>query len=152
MWALAAALSAQLEHFRTPLRAAAGRILGELESRDLSPELIEIEHAQALVLLLIHDFLKASFHQGWLGAAKCFRLLQFMRLYEIDSPQNGAKRVAAPHSEDKIRTEEMRRTFWVAYSIDRFVNLKSNRPLTLQESVVSLHPSLVFCNRLTPAY
>lgn len=139
VWALASCVSAQSEHYRPLLYATACRIIGELEAKNPTPDQIEIEHAQALVLLLIHDFLKGVFHQGWLGAAKCFRLLQFMRLYEIDSPQNVALRLATPNGESIIHTEEMRRAFWIAYSIDRFVNLKSNRPLTLQESAVSFH-------------
>jgi hypothetical protein len=149
VWALASCVSAQSEHYRPLLHATACRIIGELESRTPSPDQIEIEHAQALVLLLIHDFLKGVFHQGWLGAAKCFRLLQFMRLYEIDSPQNVALRQAAPNCEDVIRTEEMRRAFWIAYSIDRFVNLKSDRPLTFQESVVSLRTLLTRLEQMT---
>lgn len=133
---MAAALSPQSEHYRTSLRLASGTLLDELENADLHPDLVELEQAQARVLLLVHDFLKGSFHSSWMGAARCFRLLQYMRLYEIDSPQNVAKRSASPQGEDAIRTEEMRRTFWFAYSIDRFISLRSDRPITLQESVV----------------
>ena len=138
IWTLASTFSTQSEYLRSRLRAAAVRILDDLESRDVDPCLIEIEHAQARVILLIHDLLKSSFDLGWRGAATCFRLLQYMRLYDIDSPQQIARRTNEAHGEDKTYTEELRRAFWVAYSIDCFINLRSGRPLTFQETVVSL--------------
>lgn len=138
LWTLASTFSTQSEYLRVTLRTAALRILDTLENRDLDPYSIEIEHAQARVILLIHDFLKSSFDLGWLGAATCFRLLQYIRLYEMDSPQQVSKRTAAAQDEDKVHTEELRRTFWVAYTIDCFINLRSERPLTFQETAVSL--------------
>jgi len=138
MWTLASTFTTQSEYLRSMLRTAAVRILDDLERKDVDPDMMEIEHAQARVILLIHDFMKSSFDLGWLGAARSFRLLQYMRLYDIDGPLQIAKRMAAAHGEDKVRTEELRRTFWVAYTIDCFISLRSGRPPTFQETSVSL--------------
>jgi len=103
----------------------------------------EIEHVQARVLLLIYDFMQTNHQRGWMSAGRCFRLLQLMRLYEIDAPDNVARRDNAIEPESWIRTEEKRRTFWMAYSLDRFISIRHSWPLTLNEQVVIL-PSLGF--------
>lgn len=136
IWTLASVFSTQLEYLRPTLHAAALRILDELERSETEPCLVELEHAQARVLLLIHDLLKSSFDLVWLGACKAFRLLQYIHLHEIDSPQQTAQR--ASHAEDKVYTEEQRRTFWCGYTIDCFINLRSGRSLTFTETAASV--------------
>lgn len=138
VWLLASTFSAQSEHLRVQLRAAAMGILTRAESEDVDSYLISIEHAQARIMLLIHDLLKSSFDLVWRDAATTFRLFQYMQLYNMDSPTQIKKRLKGLQQEDEIYIEELRRTFWIAYTVDCFVSIRSGRPPTFHESAVSL--------------
>jgi hypothetical protein len=54
-----------------------------------------------------------------------------MKLHEIDVP-NGIGESGISFGD----IEERRRTFWMAYCLDRFINLINEMPLTLNEQVV----------------
>ncbi|OCL02954.1 citrinin biosynthesis transcriptional activator CtnR [Glonium stellatum] len=125
MWTMAASLSAQLEHIRDSLYRDTQQILESLELKDDNLEFTNIEHAQAWLLLAIYEFMRTNYQRGWMSAGRCFRLVQLMRLYEIDKQENW------------IKTEEKRRTFWMAYTLDRLINIRHEWPLTLNEQVIS---------------
>ena len=112
--------------------------LDQLTHNDKAGEFGAIEHAQAQVLLPIYEFMRTDEQKGWMSAGNCFRLLQFMRLYEVDSPDEEARRKSGETSEEWINAEERRRVFWMAYSLDRFISIRDERPLTLSESMVGL--------------
>jgi hypothetical protein len=138
MWTLAASLSAQFQHIRDELYHTTREMLELLELKDNSVESVEIEQAQAWLLLAIYEFMRTHCRRGWMSAGRCFRLVQLMRLYEIDGLDGMARRNGgvAIREADWIRTEEKRRTFWMAYSLDRFVSIRDGLPLTLNEQVV----------------
>jgi hypothetical protein len=148
MWTLAASLSAQQQHIRESLYGCTLKMLEAAERKDYSSnrtEFSDIEHVQARILMLIYEFMRTNHQRAWISAGRCFRLLQLMRLYEIDTPENVAARannggVGDPDPEAWIKTEEKRRTFWVAYSLDRFISIRGELPLTLNEQVVSHLP------------
>jgi hypothetical protein len=137
MWTLAASLSAQLQHVRESLYSCTRSMLESLEAKDGSKDFTDIEHAQARILLLIYDFMRTNHQRGWISAGRCFRLVQLMRLYELDASEVVAKRNSVPDPESWIITEEKRRTFWMAYCLDRFISIRRDWPLTLNEHVVS---------------
>ena len=118
-------------------------MLESLEAQDSSPGCTDIEYVQAWILLLIYEFMRINHQRGWISAGRCFRLVQLMRLHEIDSPENVIKRRSAAESEDWVKTEVKRRTFWVAYSLDRFISIRHDWPLTLNEQDASLSSSVV---------
>lgn len=136
MWTIASVSSAQLCHIRDSVYEHTRRMLESLEAKDNRAEFADIEHVQARVLLLVYEFMRTNHQRGWISARRCFRLIQLMRLYEIDSPENVAKRQQDTGREDWIKTESKRRTFWVAYSLDRFINMRHEWPLTLNEQDV----------------
>ena len=141
MWTLAASLSAQLQHIRDSLYERTRIMLDSLEAKDTNTDFADIEHVQARILLLIYDFMRTNYQRGWMSAGRCFRLLQLMRLYEIDAPENVARRNNAVETESWIKVEEKRRTFWMAFSLDRFISIRHEWPLTLSEQVVSTSPT-----------
>ncbi|KAL3426669.1 transcriptional regulatory protein [Phlyctema vagabunda] len=134
MWTLASSQSAQLHQMRDSLYICTRRMLDSLAEKD---NVADVEHVQARLLLLIYDFMRTTHQRGWMGAGYCFRLLQLMRLYEIDSPENVANRNETNDPESWIITEEKRRTFWMAYSLDRFISMRHEWPLTLNEQVIA---------------
>lgn len=106
---------------------------------------IPLELVQAWLLLAHYEFLRIDEHQSMLTAGRAFRLVQLARLYDVDggaedmSPtyvgaENGGDR--PEESLALIEAEESRRTFWLAFSLDRFLCSRNEWPLTLQEEVV----------------
>ena len=142
MWTIASASSAQLYHIRDQIYKYTRRMLESLEAKDSSPDCTDIEYIQAWILLLIYEFMQINYQRGWISAGRCFRLVQLMRLHEIDLPENIIKRQSTVESENWVKTEVRRRTFWVAYSLDRFISIRHNWPLTLNEQDVSLSSSI----------
>lgn len=138
MWTIAASLSAQFQHVRDSLYRDTREMLEALDSKDNKMEYVEIEQAQAWILLAIYEFMRTNYRRGWMSAGRAFRLVQLMRLYEIDGPNSLTRQHDAIAQADWIETEEKRRTFWMAYTLDRLVSIRNEWPLTLHEQVVRL--------------
>ena len=149
MWTLAACLGSQFKEIRCSLYNQTRTLLGEFEHNIITDSL-PIEVVQAWLLLAIYEITQVNYDRGWLSAGRCFRLVQLMKLYEIDVPNGFAE-----FGSSFIELEERRRTFWMAYILDRFINLMNQMPLTLNEQVVSRsfkYPVLVdFDGRSSPA-
>ncbi|PYH90616.1 hypothetical protein BO71DRAFT_387257 [Aspergillus ellipticus CBS 707.79] len=128
MWAMVASMSAQLEHLREPLYRSALRLLESL--KDVSVEFYQIEHVQAWLMVSIYEFTRLTYDRGWMSAGQCFRLVQLMKLHEIDNAETTAE------PEGWIRTEEKRRVFWMAYVLDCFISMRSDYPLTFNERII----------------
>ena len=141
MWTLAMALSSQFESFRTTLYNETRQMLEALDLSEDDMGVVRIEQVQAWLLITYYEFARANYRRGWVSAGRAFRLVQLARLHEVDSPGNRCD------GEDSIAVEERRRTFWVAYCLDRFICMKSRWPLTLAEEVVCTRlpsPELAF--------
>ncbi|KAA6409142.1 MAG: transcriptional regulatory [Lasallia pustulata] len=132
MWTLAASVSAQFQNIGDPLYRDTRQKLEALELKDTSIESIDIEQVQAWILLAIYEFMRTDYRRGWMSAGRAFRLIQLMRLHEIDAPN------CIPMQIDWIEIEERRRTFWMAYSLDRFISIRNEWPLTLSDSVIMI--------------
>lgn len=127
---------------------------------------IQLEQIQAWLLLAHYEFLCKHEHQAMLTAGRALRLVQLSRLNDVDAtgassvefgaaaatggsadedrdeeggPRETAKSPAPSlASRDAfVKTEEKRRTFWLAYCLDRFFLIRSEWPLTLHEDMVS---------------
>lgn len=132
MWALATSASAQPQLVGDMLYNSAVQSLEELEAKGNVRQMIDLMQVQAWLLLAFYEFMRVDFRRGWMSAGRAFRLIQLMRLHELDL-FNAALTVPTM---DWIDTEQRRRTFWLAYSLDRFVCLSSGSPLTLSEQVL----------------
>ncbi|KAJ5953915.1 hypothetical protein N7501_008194 [Penicillium viridicatum] len=109
----------------TKTEAQTCSLLDVLSTRD--NDLPQIEYVQACILILYYDQMKKSFRRGWTSAGRCIRAIQLMRLFEVDRPQHKVE------SGDWIQKEEKRRAFWVVYSLDIFISLQGEWPLSLLE-------------------
>jgi hypothetical protein len=145
MWTLAMALSSQFESFRSTLYNETRRMLETLDLSEDDMTFVRIEHVQAWILLAYAEFTTKNKRRAWISAGRAFRLVQLAKLHEIDNPEN------IFDGEDPVLVEERRRTFWVAYCLDRFICMESRWPLTvIEEGVCSpSHPVyravLMFC-------
>lgn len=92
----------------------------------------QLELAQAWILISIYEFIQGTFQRAWSSAGRAIRLVQLMRLGDLDAEPVGA--------DDFVVREEQRRTFWIAFCLDRLTCIMEKLPLTLSE-----HP---VCTRL----
>lgn len=137
MWLLASSTSPQLLSLADTLYSITRQKLDASSIDDLAWEVGSVEYTQAQVLLLLYEVTHVDHRCAYMTAGRCFRLLQLLRWYEIDRPDNAAERLVSTDSENAIMVEEKRRTFWMAYSLDRFMSIQREWPLTLNEQVVS---------------
>ncbi|KAK3367532.1 fungal-specific transcription factor domain-containing protein [Podospora didyma] len=141
MWAMAASLSSQFQHLRCMLyREVLERLKAlELASHSLSAEdeaTSRLEQAQAWILVAIYELMQVGFHRAWASAGRAIRLVQLLRLNEVDYYSSHAD-----GSEDApdvfVEKEVKRRTFWMALCLDRFSCVLGGLPLTLSEQGIS---------------
>ncbi|KAJ8115872.1 hypothetical protein ONZ43_g4564 [Nemania bipapillata] len=113
----------------------ARRLIRDPEEGLTSPATTEIEHVQAWLLLAIHELMFIDFRRGWISAGRAFRLIQLDWARYTDDLGSEC----APLQ--WIEIEQKRRTFWVAYCLDRFMSLRSGSPPTFSEQNVIRLPA-----------
>ncbi|KAJ2987905.1 hypothetical protein NUW58_g4252 [Xylaria curta] len=128
LWTAAAAASAHYKGMGESLYYEARRLLRDPEEGHASPATTEIEHVQAWLLLAIHELMFIDFRRGWISAGRAFRLIQL----DWARYTNGLGSECAPAQ--WIEIEQRRRTFWMAYCLDRFLQQQSHPP-----SLLSIH-------------
>lgn len=143
MRAMAAAMSAHWGDLVDHLCAETRHLLeSHSQTRVTSKEEIPVEYIQAWLLLAYAELLRIGEHQAMLTAGRAFRLVQMARLYDVDVDALHDVRTSPGANNDEpdetfVDSEQRRRTFWLAFSLDRFLCLRSEWPLTLQEEIVS---------------
>lgn len=108
-------------------------LLEDLDLKAAEAEHRRLEYVQAWILITHYEFVKVNYRRGWLSAGRVFRLVQLLKLYEVDSPSQWDFR---DDQGSAVDLEERRRTFWVAYCLDRFASVGEGAPTTLSEEMV----------------
>ncbi|KAI0109238.1 fungal-specific transcription factor domain-containing protein [Nemania sp. FL0031] len=135
LWTAAAAASAHYQGMGDSLYHEARRLIRDPEEGLTSPTTTEIEHVQAWLLLAIHELMFIDFRRGWISAGRAFRLIQLdWARYTNDLGSECA-------SAQWIEAEQRRRTFWMAYCLDRFMSLRSGSPPTFSEQNIIRLPA-----------
>ncbi|KAI1085460.1 fungal-specific transcription factor domain-containing protein [Whalleya microplaca] len=129
MWTLAASVSAHYHNIGDALYRYTRQALESLDSKSTCLTLTDIEQVQAWLLLAIHEFMCVDFSRSWISAGRAFRLIQLNWLQYADAPDMGLATTAA----DWVDAEQKRRTFWMAYCLDRFVSVRNGSPMTFNE-------------------
>ncbi|KAI0412773.1 fungal-specific transcription factor domain-containing protein [Xylaria grammica] len=135
LWTAAAAASAHYKGMGESPYYEARRLLRDPEEGLTNPASTEIEHVQAWLLLAIHELMFIDFRRGWISAGRAFRLIRLDWARYTD----GLSSDCAPAQ--WIETEQKRRTFWMAYCLDRFMSLRSGSPPTFSEQNVIWLPA-----------
>lgn len=107
----------------------------ELEDGALE-EAFQLQRAQAWILVAVYEILRTSFHRAWMSAGRAIRLVQVMKLHDLDSsspPGDGS--LVAPGT-DTVDVEEKRHTFWMAYCLDRLFSALNTLPFSINENIV----------------
>ncbi|KAL7619527.1 hypothetical protein AAE478_010067 [Parahypoxylon ruwenzoriense] len=132
MWTFATAFSTQFGGFQDVMYARIRFMLDQLDLSSGDSLICHIEHLQSWILITFYEFAKTNYRRGWLSAGRVFRLVQFLKLYDLDGPRP----LGSESEDDIISLEEKRRTFWVSYCLDRFISVSEGSPMTLNEEVV----------------
>ncbi|KAL8722728.1 MAG: hypothetical protein Q9225_000840 [Loekoesia sp. 1 TL-2023] len=145
MWTLASSLSSQFSIEGRKLYAKTRQLLHALES-DESYHQVSLQQAQAWTLLAIYELTCQDFRRGMMSAGRAFRLIQMMRLYELDAPTtsgtmqleqyHGQLTLQGPVQDDWVDVETKRRTFWLAYTIDRFTCMVDGLHMLFDERLI----------------
>lgn len=131
MWTLTASLSSQFHMIRHELYTEARRLLDALEMESQDAFVKRTEQSQAWLLLTIYELVNDQFQRALVSAGRAFRLIQLIGLHEVDK-----QHPPAGIQGDWVDKESMRRTFWVAYTLDRFTSMVNGLPLTFDEPEV----------------
>jgi len=134
MWTVAITFSSQFGHLREPMYSRTRALLEALDNKESDMRTCPIEQVQSWILLTFYEFTKCSYRRAWLSAGRVFRLVHLARLHNLDNPKFQS---ISELEMDSIGKEEKRRTFWVAYCLDRFISVSNGAPMTLLEEVVS---------------
>ncbi|KAL2802925.1 fungal-specific transcription factor domain-containing protein [Aspergillus granulosus] len=129
IWTLGASVSALRENIGDSLYQYARRGLEALDSKNTSLASTDLEQVQAWLLLAIYEFMGVDFRRGWISAGRAFRLIQLNWLHGTDGWDLTRAQT------DWIESEQKRRTFWMAYCLDRFVSMRTGSPPTFSERV-----------------
>lgn len=149
MWALAAASSAHLQHMRESLYTRARSGIEALDRDIESSSAACLQAAQTWLLLTHYEFRYMGYRRAWLTAGRAFRIIQLAKLHEIDRLNDVSMNMA--HPEAWAEAEEKRRTYWLAYCLDRFLNISEEWPLSLHEEAVSNNSLFIFFYRILRA-
>lgn len=136
MWTLATALSLQYRDIQQSLYFSARRSLEQIKMSDAGMSLVSIELAQGWILIAIYEFINRYYHRAWMSAGRAIRLVQLMDLHQaVAASSHDESSVEYPHVDWTV-VEESRRTFWMAFVLDRFVSGRHEWPLAMNEQAV----------------
>lgn len=159
MRALSAAMSAEFGEIADVLYARTRHLL-EVQNvqgstgvpwmtRPKSPRnWIDYELVQAWLLVSHYEFLRRFEQEALLTAGHAFTLLQLSGIFNVDMQQTlvsspgelsagPSSTIQAFHNGNWVQVEEMRRTIWTAFVLDRLSSMLNHRPPMLHEKAVS---------------
>ncbi|KAI1461778.1 fungal-specific transcription factor domain-containing protein [Annulohypoxylon moriforme] len=147
MGTLAAAVSTQFPGLSNMLYTEIRRIL---ETPDMSEQgsswmvgNVPLEMIQAWLLVAHYELMCIHENRAMITAGRAFRLVQLSQLQYVDTAEASSNDAVAAltmpisvtQDEGFAEAEERRRTFWIAFSLDRFLGTGNEWPLTLQEEM-----------------
>lgn len=115
-------------------------------------DMVSVEQAQTWIMIATYEFRRMHFHRSWLSTGRAVRLVQMMGLHCMDQKASGSLPPLLPEPKDWTAGEERRRTFWMAFCLDRYASIGHGWPMTVDDKDVSSQYLLWsrFRNTLTP--
>ena len=144
MWTLASGISSSHKHL-SPLFYLRTRKYAEADESGTRAKYVNIRHAQAWILIGTYEYKMLMFPKSWLSIGKAVRLCQMLGLHRLDGRGLG-HRQALEKPGDEIEKEERRRTFWMAFGMDRYAAASTGWPVIVDERDVGF--SLCICFQL----
>jgi hypothetical protein len=148
MWTLAASITDKYEALQEHFYQRSRKYAQMDEMRGHGESTITLAHCQSWILTCTYEFKQMYFPRAWLSAGRGVRLAQMMQLHRLDGVGLDVKQCLPP-PKDWTEREERRRTFWMAFSVDRYASIGTGWPMTIDErDVIYRIPQYIF-TRLT---
>jgi hypothetical protein len=136
MWALACSITEKYFPFQDIFYQRARRYIECDEMKGAGINILTIGHCQTWNLISVYEFKMMYFPRAWMSTGRAARLAQMLGLQRVDSDGLEVKQAMAP-PRDWTDREERRRTFWAAFSGDRYASISTGWPMTIDEKDVS---------------
>ncbi|KAL4778314.1 hypothetical protein BJX76DRAFT_362859 [Aspergillus varians] len=135
---MAASFSSHFQLLCDNLYRNTRQMLERLELEDGAfEEAFQLQRAPARVLVAVYEILRTSFHHARMCAGRAIRLVQVMKLHDLDSSsQLGDESLVAPGT-NAVDVEEQCRTFWMTYCLDRLFSALNILPFSINEKSIS---------------
>lgn len=132
MWTLAAAVSDKYNTLQDHFYQRARKYAQADEMKGHGEATISIAHCQAWILISTYEFKQMYFPRAWVSVGRAVRLAQMMQFHRIDGVGLDVKQTIPP-PKDWTEREERRRTFWMAFAVDRYASIGTGWPMTIDE-------------------
>lgn len=137
IWTLAASVSDEFANLQSHFYRSARKYLEDGELSGHGENIINIAASQAWSLIACYEFKLMYFPRAWMSTGRAVRLVQMMGMHRLDGAGVDVKQCLPP-PKDWTEKEERRRTFWVAFCVDRYASIGTGWPMTIDEKDVSL--------------
>ncbi|KAG0646173.1 Citrinin biosynthesis transcriptional activator ctnR [Hyphodiscus hymeniophilus] len=131
--ALAACASPKHAEFQERFYRSSREALEFVEMSDDILDMVSVEQAQTWVLIATYEFRRMHFHRSWMSTGRAVRLVQMMGLHCMDSNESDISPLLVGRPNDWTAREERRRTFWMAFCLDRYAAIGHGWPSTVDD-------------------
>jgi hypothetical protein len=104
-----------------------------VEMNDHHFDMVSVEQAQTWILIATYEFRRMHFHRSWMSTGRAVRLVQMMGLHSMDRTGSDSMPLFLPKPKDWTASEERRRTFWMAFCLDRYASIGHGWPSTVDD-------------------
>ncbi|KAI4250786.1 MAG: hypothetical protein L6R42_008631, partial [Xanthoria sp. 1 TBL-2021] len=132
IWCLASKLSDRLFNHQEVFYRRARKYAEIDEMKGLGEAFVTVAHCQTWVLICTYEFQMMYFPRAWSSVGRAVRLAMMMGLNRVDGMGLDVKQVLPP-PRDWTEGEERRRTFWMAYCVDRYASMGTGWPMAMDE-------------------
>ncbi|KAH0544945.1 hypothetical protein FGG08_000871 [Glutinoglossum americanum] len=141
IWALAASVEERYFNLQSHFYQRARKYLEETEMKGHGESMISVAYSQTWILIATYEFKLMYFPRAWMSTGRAIRLAQMMGLHRLDGAGLDVKQCLTP-PRDWTEREERRRTFWLAFCIDRYASIGTGWPMTVEEKdILTMLPS-----------
>ncbi|KAG0135364.1 fungal-specific transcription factor domain-containing protein [Tuber indicum] len=132
IWTMAASVSEEYSNLQTHFYRHARKYIEDCELKGHGESIISVAASQTWSLIACYEFKLMYFPRAWLSTGRAVRLAQMMGMHRLDGVGLDVKQ-CLPAPKDWTEREERRRTFWIAFCIDRYASIGTGWPMTVEE-------------------
>jgi hypothetical protein len=136
MWTLAATVSGRYQNLHEPFYVRARKYAEQVEMSGHGEKVASTALTQAWILIGIYELKLMYYPRVWLSTGRAVRLAQMLGMHRLDGFSSCLKQTLSP-PRDWIEKEERRRTFWMAFCMDRYATVGTGWPTAIDEEDVS---------------
>lgn len=136
MWTLAATVSSRYQNLHEPFYGRARKYAELVEMSGHGEKVASTALTQAWILIGIYELKLMYYPRVWLSTGRAVRLAQMLGMHRLDGLNSDLKQTLLP-PRDWIEKEERRRTFWMAFCMDRYATVGTGWPVAIDEEDVS---------------